>query len=80
MKKETVKEWKNKHREAWEDELHESEATLDDVLLDLNIYEENDSCFPSSYNMAVVQVVLLSRIAHSLEQISEALRGGSDDH
>lgn len=80
MKNETIKEWKKKYREAWEDELHESEATLDDVLLDLNIYEENDSCFPSSYNMEVVQVMLLSRIAHSLEQISEALRGGADDH
>lgn len=70
-----MKEWKKEHREPWEDELHESEETLDDTLLDLNIYEENDSSFPDSYKMDVVQVMLLSRIAHSLEKIAKHMEG-----
>lgn len=64
-------------REAWEDELHESQETLNDTLIDLNIYEDNASCFPEEYDMSVVQVVLLSRIAHSLEKIAKSMEGGS---
>lgn len=79
-RKTEVKKMKDElEREAWMDELHESEKTLDDALLDLNIYENNDSCFPEGYDMSVVQVVLLSRIAHSLEKIAKSMEGGSHE-
>lgn len=64
----------NKIEEIWKKDHHRSEKILDEVLQDLDYYEEIDSSFPEGYNMAAVHVMLMSRIANSLEQIVRIMK------